>query len=276
MKKEAKKIFKFKGENYSIYELIGFYIDERQKEYKEGEVNNLSTGEYFDISEITNHSKELNEFIMDNSEHLSYYDKSKIRKILSADECEKIKRELNIKLDNDMITLDELKELMFMEGDNFGEGYVKISLINKNYIKLNQKSIFPDEIRDTTLGKYLKLLLLTTYKNNIQKTNRANSGNMNKKDLMKYLKIANEKTFTSVFMELEKYDLLYRKFKTGKGFSIFINPFYANRNSEFILDKTQYQLFKEDLVNKLPKRIATYLEKIAEMDDMVINIDEDD
>ena len=276
MKKEAKKIFKFKDENYSVYELIGFYIDERQKDYKEGEVYNLSTGECFDISEITNHSKELNEFIMDNSEHLSYYDKSKIRKILSADECEKIKRELNIKLDNDTITLDELKELMFMEGDNFGEGYVKISLINKNYIKLNQKSIFPDEIRDTTLGKYLKLLLLTTYKNNIQKTNRANSGNMNKKDLMKYLKIANEKTFTSVFMELEKYDLLYRKFKAGKGFSIFINPFYANRNSEFILDKTQYQLFKEDLVNKLPKRIATYLEKVAEMDDMVINIDEDD
>ena len=37
-KKEGKKIFRFKEENYSVYDLINFYSDSRLKDFKEGEV----------------------------------------------------------------------------------------------------------------------------------------------------------------------------------------------------------------------------------------------
>lgn len=274
-KKEGKKIFRFKEENYSVYDLISFYSDSRLKDFKEGEVTNLTNGSFFDIKDIKKELSQLNRDVIDNAEHLSYYERAKLRSLLSDDENEKRKFELNVKLNNDDITIDELKELMFLEGDEFGEGYVKVTLFNKDFIKLNQKSLFPEELKDSSLGKYLRLLMLTTYKNNVKKTNRENSDKITKSELMKYLRISNDKTFISVFTELEKYDLLYRKQKAGKGFVIFINPFYANRNNKFILDKTQYEMFKDDLDSKLPKRVTTYLSKISNDSGLYMEVEED-
>ena len=62
--------------------------------------------------------------------------------------------------------------------------------------------------------------------------------------------------------ELEKFKLLYRKEEKGKGFTIFINPIYANREESFKLNKTQYNLFKENLQDRLPKRICKYMEML--------------
>lgn len=274
-KKDAKKIFRFKGEDFSVYDLINFYSDSRLKDFKEGDVINLIDGTVFDIKDIKKELHQLNREVINNAEHLSYSERARLRELLSDDENAKRKFELNIKLNNDDISLEEVKELMFLEGDEFGEGYVKISLISEDYIKLNQKSLFHEDLRDTALAKFLKLLMLTTYKNTIQRTNRGNSNNITKSELMKYLKINNDKTFVSVFTELEKYDLPYRKQKAGKGFVIFINPLYANRGSKFILDKTQYGFFKEDLDAKLPKRITTYLSKVNEESGLFMEVDED-
>ena len=273
-KKEGRKIFRFKDENYSVYDLISFYSDSRLKEFKEGEVTNLTNGSFFDIKDIKKELNQLNKDVIDNAEHLSYYERAKLRNMLSDDENEKRKFELNVKLNNDTINIEELKELMFLEGDEFGEGYVKVTLFNEDFIKLNQKSLFPEELKDGSLGKFLRLLMLTTYKNEIKRTNRENSNNITKSELMKYLKISNDKTFVSVFTELEKYDLLYRKQKAGKGFVIFVNPFYANRNNKFILDKTQYKMFKDDLDSKLPKRITTYLSKNSNKSGLYVEVDE--
>lgn len=273
-KKEGKKIFRFKDENYSVYDLISFYSDSRLKDFKEGEVTNLNNGSFFDIKDIKKELNQLNKDVIDNAEHLSYYERAKLRNMLSDDENEKRKLELNIKLNNDTITIEELKELMFLEGDEFGEGYVKVTLFSDDFIKLNQKSLFPEGLKDATLGKFLRLLMLTTYKNEIKRTNRENSNNITKSELMKYLRISNDKTFVSVFNELEKYDLLYRKQKAGKGFVIFVNPFYANRNNKFILDKTQYKMFKDDLDSKLPKRITTYLSKNSNKSGLYVEVDE--
>lgn len=260
--KSGKKIFEFKGNKYDLFELVRYNVDYRALDYQSGEVTNTSTGECFDITEIRKNTKELNQMLMDNSEHLSYYERRKLRLMLSGEENAKIKVELEAKLDADTITLDELLVLMDIEGDDYGYGCVKISLFNKDFIKLNQKSLFPEELKDATLGKYLRLLMLTTYDNTLQNTNRANSKEVSKADLMKYLKINSETTWVSLFKELEKHKLLYRKEEKGKGFTIFINPIYANREECFRLDKTQYNLFKENLQDRLPKRICKYMEMI--------------
>jgi hypothetical protein len=275
LKKDAKRIFKFKDEKYSVYDLLLFYIDKRLKDFKEGEVENLVDGEVFSITDIKSKLYLLNEEIINNAEHLSYSERSKLRGLLSEDENNKRKEELNNKLENSDIDIEELKELMFLEGDSFGEGYIDFSLIEKDYIKINQATLFPQDIKDNTLGKFLKLLMLTTYQNNIQKTNRGNSGNMSKSELKKYLKISNDKTFSTTFQELEKYDLLFRKQKPGKGFIIFINPLYANRNNKFHLDKTQYKLFKDNLKDKLPKRMCVYLDMMNNESNCALEIDVD-
>ena len=273
-KKPAKKIFEFKGENYSVYDLITFYTDKRLKDFKEGEVTNLTTGECFNIKDIKKQLHLLNKDVIDAAEHLSYYEKSKLRNMLSDDENDKRLYELNIKLDNEELNFEEIKELLFLEGDDFNEYGVDVSLIGSNYIKLNQKSLFPKEIKDTTLGKFLKLLMLTTYENNIKRTNRSNSNNITKKELKEYLKISNDKTFSTIFQEMEKYNLLFRKQKPGRGFVIFINPIYANRSDKFSLDKTQYMLFKDKLEDLLPKRILTYLDIISNSSGAFIEVDD--
>jgi len=275
MKKQAKRILEYKGEAYSIYDLLLFYTDSRLKEFKEGEVTNLTDGTVFNISSIKKDLSLMNKEVINNAEHLSYYERAKLRNMLSDDENNKRILELNSKLENNDINIEELKELLFLEGDNFGYDSVDVSLINSDFIKLNQSNLFNPEIKDVILGKFLKLLMLTTYENTVKRTNRGNSNNITKSELKKYLKISNDKTFSLTFQEMEKYDLLFRKQKAGKGFVIFINPLYANRNNKFTLDKTQYMLFKDDLKSKLPKRISAYLEKISESNNCYLEVDED-
>lgn len=275
MLQDSKKIFNFNNELYTGQELLLFYSDKRFKDFKSGEVTNIYSGVMFDIANIQKELHSLNKEIINNTEHLSYYQKSKIRKILSASEIAKLKIELESKLEDDTISIEELTELMDIEGDSYSVNGVDISLITNDFIKLNQKNLFPDEIKDTTLGKFLKLLMLTTYKNTINRTNRGNSKNITKSELKKYLKINTDKSFSTLFQEMENFDLLFRKQKMGKGFVIFINPIYANRGNSFHLDKTQYQLFKDNLQNKLPKRIIKYMDLIGGGDTFTLDIDED-
>jgi len=275
MKKDAKKMLQFKDEKYSVYDLLLFFTDSRLKDFKEGDVINLTDGTVFDIKNIKENLTLMNKEVIDNAEHLSYNEKHKLRRMLSKDENDKIKAELNSKLNSEIITMEELKELMEIEGDDFDDSGVNVSLINTDFVKLNQGNLFNPKIRDVTLGKFLKLLMLVTYENTVKRTNRDNSKNITKTELKKYLGIANDKTFSNIFQEMETYDLLFRKQKTGKGFVIFINPLYANRGSKFNLDKTQYVLFKDNLKEKLPKRLSYYMDKIVEENNCYFEIDED-
>lgn len=261
MKKPASKIFEFKGHKYSSYDLLSYYVDYRvQDMFRNGEVTNLETGEIFDINDIKQHIHGLNKDIVNNLEHLSYYEKQKIKNYIEKDEREKKLLELEIKLNNDTINFEELKELLFRKDYNFGENYINISLIDNNFIKLNQNAVYPKEIRDCTLGKFLRLLGIVTYKNELKSTNHGNSKNISKAELMDFLGISNKNTFSSIFQEMEKFELLYRKQIKGKGFLIFINPYYANRGTELKIDNTQYYLFKNKLEDKLPKEVNKFFE----------------
>lgn len=96
--KYAKKIFIFKEEYYSVYELISYYSDSRLKEFKDGDVINLIDGTIFDIKDIRKELHNLNKEVVQNAEHLSYSDRAKLRDMLSDDENYKRRIELNKKL----------------------------------------------------------------------------------------------------------------------------------------------------------------------------------
>lgn len=178
-----------------------------------------------------------------------------MKKIISEhtenDKLENRVMELETKLDNDTINFEELKELLSHKNYNFGDNYIHISLINNNFVKLNQNVIYPKEIKDYTLGKFLRLMGIMTHKNELKSTNHGNSKNISKAELMDFLGISNKNTFSSIFQEMEKFGLLYRKQIKGKGLIVLINPIYANRGDNFKLTKDLLNAFKKDIINNI-------------------------
>ena len=267
--------YKFKDKEYDLETLYCYHMDKRLDGFEEGEVIHNEDGEVFDIKDIKNYRHLLNKNLIKNASHLSYPTRRRIFNALSDDERKTLEEEFVLKIDSNSITLEELKVYMELINSEANErGGVPYSFITDNFIKLNQSIKIPSEISDATLGKFYRLLNLVTYKNTVNTTNHGNSNKINKLGLMEYLGIKNEKTFRTSFAEMEKYSLLHRKENKGRGFTILINPIYANRDDKFSLNCTMYDLFKESLDLILPKYIIKYFELENKSNGLSIDIDE--
>jgi len=264
---KGKKILKFKDIKYDYDNLVYLYCDSEKDEFKEGEVLNLETGEEFDINNLPDIYIEMNQGVVDSLNHLTYNQRSKIKKTLNYSINEFRKKLLKKKLDEDTITKEELEDYIYLEDKrNIREELkeergIKANLITK-FVKLNQELPLPEELSLQTIGRYFKLLEVLVHKNKIFKKAHGNSKEPTKTELMKYLKCNSNTTFKIFIQELEKYSIA-RRFKLPDNRNIiFINPLYAHK--DLVVSKELYNVFKDILERKLDKRILRYMEFIYE------------
>ena len=67
---KGRKTLMFKEVKYDFDNLLFLYCDSKKDEFKEGEVYNLDTGEDFDIKDLPKIYIEMNQGIIDASNHL--------------------------------------------------------------------------------------------------------------------------------------------------------------------------------------------------------------
>ena len=111
----------------------------------------------------------------------------------------------------------------------------------------NLEDLEINKIRDSTLGKFLSLSKLLCSDGVIRHGNFSKrTTTILKKEIMDFLEIKNEKTFTSIFLELEQFNILKRFIISGKGFKIFINPKYC-RHINYTKNSECDELFKNTI-----------------------------
>lgn len=179
-----------------------------------------------------------------------------MKKIISEHtENEKLENrvvELETKLDNDTINFGEVKELLSHKNYSFGDSCVDIDLIKNDFVVVNHLAISFKNLSLGTLGRFLKLLTLITYKNEVvKKVNHRKSSAISKSEIMEFLEMKSPTIFIKTFKKLEEAELLYRKQIKGKGFIVLINPIYANRGDAFTLTKDLLDAFKKDIINNI-------------------------
>lgn len=106
-------------------------------------------------------------------------------------------------------------------------------------------------IGDSDIGKFVKLSNLLCSDGVIRKGNLSNkTTRINKKELMGYLDINSEKSFSTIFNSLEKYFLLKRVQLVGKGFTIYVNPKYC-RTQNYKTNKICEDLFELNKIQNI-------------------------
>jgi len=259
---QGKKVLKFKEIKYDWDTLVFNYCDSEKDEFKEGDILNLDTGEEFNINDIVDIYIEMNQGIVDASNHLSYSKRSELKKHLNYKINKYREKLFEKKLEEDTITKEELEEYIFIKDKRDiknelknNEG-IRADLITK-FVKLNQEIPIPSEISLVNIGRYYRLLEVLLHKNKIFKKPHGNSVEHTKAELMKYLQCNSPNTFRVFIQELEKYNIARRFKLPNNRFIIFINPLYAHK--DLIVSKDLYNVFKDVLEEKLDKRILKYM-----------------
>ena len=262
---KGRKTLMFKEVKYDFDNLLFLYCDSKKDEFKEGEVYNLDTGEDFDIKDLPKIYIEMNQGIIDASNHLTYTQKSRVKNILNYSINEFREKLLCGKLMKDEITKEELEEYIYIKDKrdikkefNDSNG-VRADVITK-FVKLNQEIPLPEEINLQTVGRYYRLLEVLIHKNKIFKKPHGNSKEPTKIELMDYLQCKSKSTFSSFISSLEKHNIARRFKLPNNRFIIFVNPLYAHK--DLIISKELYNVFKDILEQKLDKRILRYMEFI--------------
>ena len=264
---KGKKILKFKDEKYSYIDLLDKKYLTDELEYDFGEVEDLQTGESFDINELGDRFVEANEFIIENIDHLDYKDKYKLRKMLNPSIMRFKRKKYNGKLEDGTITKKELEELILIEDskdikkefEDRNERGISANIIDR-FMKVNIEETIPKEVSLANIGRYYRLLEVLINENKVFKKPHGNSSEPTRKELMKYLNCNSTSTFNNFIKQMEKYNIA-RRFKLPNNRRIiFINPLYAHKN--LIISKELYNIFKDVLKEKLTKRLFKYLEFI--------------
>lgn len=213
----------------------------------------------------------MSEGVIDASEYLTYYQRSRINKVLSSPIRRYKEKLLEKKLDEDTISKEELEEyIMLKDGRdvkselNQKEG-IRAELISK-YIRVNQELPIPRNVSLVNIGRYYRLLEVLIHKNKVFKKPHGNSKEPTKSELMEYLECKSENTFRVFIQEMEEHSIA-RRFKLPNNRNIiFINPLYAHK--DLIVSKELYKVFKDILEQKLDKRILKYMEFIYNESDV--------
>lgn len=260
-----KKILEFKLIKYGFEELVYNYCSSEKDEFKEGYVTNLLTGEEFDINKLPEIYIEMNQGVVDASEHLTYYQRSLINRVLNNSINKYKEKLLCKKLEEDTITKEELEEYIFLvdrrdiKSEFENNKGVRADIIN-TFIKVNQELPIAREVSLANIGRYYRLLEVLIHKNKILNKPHGNSNEPSKKELMEYLECKSENTFRVFIQEMEQFNIA-RRFKLPNNRNIiFINPLYAHK--DLIISKELFNVFKDVLEQKLDKRILKYLELV--------------
>ena len=261
---KGKKLLELDNVKYDWDNLLLKYCE---GDIAEGEVVDLESGEVFSITELPDKYLERNEGILDISNHLTYSQKSKIRKVLNYQINKFRIKILYTKLEEGVITKEQLEEYILLdEGRNIKEEIekndgVSANLINK-FVKVNQEFPLPKEVKLVSVGRYYRLLEVLIHKNKVFNKPHGNSKEPSKSELMTYLECRSDNTFKDFIQEMEKFDIA-RRFKLPNSRNIiFINPLYAHK--DLIISRELYNVFKDVLEVKLKKSIVKYLEFIYE------------
>lgn len=261
----GKKILLFKGEKYDYESLIiNYYEDTFNENFKDGDVEDLSNGDTFDIADISDRYLTLNDGILENTDHLSHLQRGKIRNILNNKALSFRKKLLNHKLIEDTITKEQLEELIMIEDnkniskefyDNEG---LKADIINNHFVKISQENPLPKDLKIPDVGRFHRLLEVMIKRNAIKRTSHGNSGDIKRSELMEHLE-CNISTFKTFIKKLENNSIirLYAIPKSNRKI-IFINPIYAHR--ELVISKELYNVFKDVLDIKLDRKLSKYME----------------
>lgn len=262
---KGRKVLIFKKIKYDWDTLVFNYCKVDKDEFNDGEVENLDTGEVFNIEELVDIYIEMNQGILDVSNHLSYNKRSKLKQHLNFKINQYREQLLSKKLDDDIITKEELEEYIYLKDNrNIKEELnktngIKSDIITK-FVKLNQELPLPKEVSLINVGRYYRLLELLIHRNKIFIKPHGNSKAPSKNELMGYLGCSSPTTFKNFMQEMEKHNLA-RRFKLPNNRNIiFINPLYAHK--DLIISNELYNIFKDVLEEKLNKRIFKYLEFI--------------
>lgn len=220
--------------------------------YKSGDVCDLETGETVDISEIDKFRDLYIDELLPTKDKLSLLNKKDKTHLLKLYEK---------KFAENRITKLELLELIKLKSSRYFE------IDYDDYFIKNAEQPKPEELSISDYGRFMMLLDLMSYKNIIQHS--SNGKQIKKTDIMKYLEIENDKSFTNFLGRLCKVGMIARNGVRGKRF-IHINPIYAKRKIK--IDQTIYDLFKDDLAKYLDEYEIAYFEmesKEAEDEDIL-------
>ena len=251
------KSFTFKENKYGLTNLIRYHYDSSLKDFNEGIVDDMSTGESFDISEIFARYKErISDLLKDSKEFSSPSEQARIKKIYE-NQIKGIKIvEFQSKLDDNTITLKDIEDwinlMSFKERNNFG-----IVKYNK-FITINNAKPKPKDLAYVDYGRFFELIYIMNYENKLAYSN--NSKNPIKRNVLVekigFKSVGSLDNFTG---RLKKVGMLIKTEPNKDNISFYmINPAYAMRKME--IDFTTYTYFKSDLDDLLTLLEKKYIE----------------
>jgi hypothetical protein len=247
------KIIKYKEENYDFPTFLLMLKDKNFKSLINTDeyVNLTDTGESIQITNLTEEWNSRNFAVRDATKHLSQAQRNKITKAINEDNLQINKAELWQKFNDDVITVEELEQLMLLENKNLNIHYVKGFYVNKTKDK-------PEILSDDYYGKFFRLLHLMNYGNTLR---HDNARPIKKKDIYTFLGMKTERAFEIFIKALMKFNMIakIKKEINNKPINyLIINPAYATMN--ILIDNTIFELFKEDIKELLSPLEIKYLE----------------
>jgi len=255
----SKTIFKFKDDEYTFKELFSFHKSKKNL-YKKGEVEDLSTGELFDISEVYDLKKKYYKELNDLKDTLEEQGTTRLVWALTQNEKDRRVRELNIKFKNNSIDFNEMELLMKLENDvKYDERFYVI--MNKRlgtFYKKYHSFSYPNEMTHADIGKLHLLLDFMTYDNEVRRTPRGNAKYPTSEELMTFMRINNESSLSKFINKLKKLNIIAEDIRKKEYRTIHINPLFCDRNIKIYPEL--YKAFKEQLDGVLSDKEIRYLE----------------
>jgi len=231
----------FKEDEYTFSELWKLY-NSKKTLFSEGEVEDLNTGECFDISKFEeyklNYTSEIYEDLKDIDEG------SSLKRRLKFEADKKRLKELEESFELGLISPKELTQLIKLK---YNSNELKQCMSYDHYVFLNLNTEIPD-LTDGELGKFHKMLFKMTHRaNELLKTKNIKSNPVGIGELMELFGV-NDKSVYKFLNKLRSKNIIKEHTKDNKKY-FSINPKYAINGR---LNSYSYFLFKEDMEELFP------------------------
>lgn len=245
----------YKGNKYALIQLIKYYYDEGLRDFKDGEVQDESTGEVFDIRELFYIYKEKLYDLLQNSRNFSTTQEQLQIKRIYEKQIKDIRIiDLRSKLEDDTITLVEIEEWISLMShkDRTNFGVAKYS----NFIQINHAKPKPKGLSRSDYSRFFELIYIMNYENSLKYSNGKPIKREKLCELLEFVSVSGLDKFIS---KLKKYNMVIRTEPNINRISfLMVNPAYAMRQMQ--IDLTTYNYFKEDLDELLTPLEKKYIE----------------
>jgi len=235
--------------------LLKHHYDKTLKDFKEGEVDDVDTGETFDIKDLFSLYKNSIKEMLDTANSFSSpNEKLRIKNIYEKEIKGLRIHELRSKLEQDTITLEEIEEWVSLmnRDDRKNFGIANYS----QYVVINHAKPKPKNISRHDYSRFFELIYIMNYKNNIS---YKNSKPIKRKHLSELLEFSTVSGLDKFINKLKKNNMIIRTEPNHKEVSfLMINPAYAMRGIK--INSTIYNYFKEDLDELLTPLEKKYIQ----------------